>query len=261
MRLAAPVLDPILFAVILSLLFGPIYARLKRRGIPTPLALVIMLVGLPLLFLVSFYVLSVSIARFSGEVGSYATELNEQLASIEVLVDRVGLSNVDVRNVVKPSALVAGAVGVVPAVIAGFLLNLFLIPMIMLFLLAEGPALMSRVRASAGRDHPQVERLTVVGRSVVRQFNLRATVNLVTAAGVTVLLFMLGGRLSSTAGDIDVLPELRALHRTRAGGGARCASGPGRIRRGAGSVRHLGGDSDQHLGRECALVDADEPGA
>jgi AI-2 transport protein TqsA len=191
MRLAAPVLNPILFAVVLSLLFGPIYAWLKRRGIPTPLALVIMLVGLALLFSVIFYVLSASIARFSGEVGSYAAELNEQLASVEALADRVGLSNVDVRDVVKPSAL-AGAVGVVLSGIAGFLRNLFLILMIMLFLLAEGPALMSRLRASAGRDHPQVERLTVVGQSVVRQFGLRAIVNLVTAVGITILLFLLG---------------------------------------------------------------------
>jgi predicted PurR-regulated permease PerM len=64
--------------------------------------------------------------------------------------------------------------------------------MIMLFLLAEGPTIMDRLRASTGRDHPQVVRLTAVGQSVVRQFGLRAIVNLVTAAGVTVLLFVLG---------------------------------------------------------------------
>jgi AI-2 transport protein TqsA len=54
MRLAAPVLNPIIFAVVLSLLFGPIYAWLGRRGVPRPLGLVIMLVGLTLLFLVIF---------------------------------------------------------------------------------------------------------------------------------------------------------------------------------------------------------------
>jgi len=59
-------------------------------------------------------------------------------------------------------------------------------------LLGEGPAMMNRLRAGAGRDNPQVERLTAVGRSVVRQFGLRAIVNLVTGAGVTVLLFLLG---------------------------------------------------------------------
>lgn len=191
MRLAAPILNPILFAVVLSLLFGPIYAWLKRRGSPTPLALVIMLVGLTILFSVIFYVLSTSIARFSAAVGSYSADLNEQLASIQTLVDRLGLSNVDVSDVVKPSAL-AGAVGGVLSGIAGFLRNLFLILGTMLFLLAEGPALMGRLRASAGRDHPQVERLTVVGQSVVRQFGLRAIVNLVTAVGITVFLFLLG---------------------------------------------------------------------
>jgi hypothetical protein len=50
MRLAAPILNPILFAVILALLFSPIYAWLRRRGVPTPLALVIVLVGLTIPF-------------------------------------------------------------------------------------------------------------------------------------------------------------------------------------------------------------------
>ena len=38
--------------------------------------------------------------------------------------------------------------------------------MIVLFLLAEGPALMDRLRSSAGADHPQVERLAFVGQGV-----------------------------------------------------------------------------------------------
>jgi hypothetical protein len=50
MRLAAPILDPIPFAVILALLFSPIYAWLRRRGVPTPLAPVIVLVGLTIPF-------------------------------------------------------------------------------------------------------------------------------------------------------------------------------------------------------------------
>ena len=194
MRLAAPILNPILFAVVLSLLFGPIYAWLGRRGVPRPVGLVIMLVGLTLLFLIIFYVLGASIARFSAAIGSYSAGLNEQLAAIEPLVDRTGLSGVDLRDVVEPRAL-TGAVGVVLSGIAGFLSNLFLILMIMLFLLAEGPALMDRLRASTGRDHPQVERLAFVGQGVVRQFGLRAIVNLVTAIGITVLLLVLGSTL------------------------------------------------------------------
>src|ERR671911_234646 len=103
----------------------------------------------------------------------------------------LGLSNVDIRDAVKPGAL-AGAIGSVLSGVADFLSNIFLILIIVLFFLAEGPALMNRLHASAGRDRPQVVRLTVFGRNVVRQLGLRAIVNLVTGAGVVVLMFVLG---------------------------------------------------------------------
>src|ERR687898_2386010 len=190
-RLGAPILNPIFFAVVLTLLFSPVYSWLKRRGLPAPLALLIMLVLLTVLFMGLFFILGASIARFSERVGFYTTQLNGQVESLDALIERLGLANVDVHDVVKPSAL-ADVIGIILSGIAGFLSDLFLILMIMLFLLGEGPAMMNRLRAGVGADNPQVARLTTVGRSVVRQFGLRAIVNLVTGAGVTVLLFVLG---------------------------------------------------------------------
>src|SRR5918993_4293045 len=190
-RLSAPILNPIFFAVVLTLLFSPVYSWLKRRGLPAPLALLIMLVLLTVLFMGLFFILGASIARFSERVGFYTTQLNGQVESLDALIERLGLANVDVRDVVKPSAL-ADVLGVILSGIAGFLSDLFLILMIMLFLLGEGPSMMNRLRASVSEDNPQVERLTTVGQSVVRQFGLRAIVNLVTGAGVSVLLFVLG---------------------------------------------------------------------
>ena len=191
LRLGAPILNPIFFAVVLTLLFSPVYSWLKRRGLPTPLALVVMLVGLTILFVALFFILSVSIARFSERVGFYVTQLDVELDNLDALLERLGLSNVDLQEVVKPSAL-AGALGVVLSGIAGFLSDLFLILMITLFLLGEGPAMMNRLRASVHKENVQVARLATVGQSVVRQFGLRAIVNLVTGAGVTVLLLVLG---------------------------------------------------------------------
>jgi AI-2 transport protein TqsA len=190
-HLGAPILNPIFFAVVLTLLFSPVYSWLKRRGLPAPVALLVMLVMLTVLFLGLIFILGVSISRFSERVGFYTAELNGQLDDLDALIERLGLANVDLQEVVKPSAL-ADAIGVVLSGIAGFLSDLFLILMIMLFLLGEGPAMMNRLRASAGEGHPQVQRLTTVGQSVVRQFGLRAIVNLVTGAGVTVLMFLLG---------------------------------------------------------------------
>jgi AI-2 transport protein TqsA len=52
--------------------------------------------------------------------------------------------------------------------------------------------MLNRMRASVTENTAQVERLTFIGRGVVRQFGLRAIVNLVTAAGITLLLLVLG---------------------------------------------------------------------
>jgi AI-2 transport protein TqsA len=190
MRLAAPIFNPILFAVVLALLFSPIYAWLIRHRIPTPLALVIMLVGLSVLFLGLFLLLGVSIARFSGEIGSYTSKLSGQLDEIQNLTKSLGVTTADLHKALSPSAL-TGAIGTILSGVADFLSDLFLILVIVLFLLAEGPAMMNRLRASTGPEHPQVARLAVFGRNVVRQLGLRAIVNLVTAAGVVVLLLVL----------------------------------------------------------------------
>src|SRR3712207_5559801 len=190
-RLGAPVLNPILFAVVLSLLFNPLYSWLRRRRIPTPLALLIMLVGLTILFLALFFILSVSITRFSERVGFYVAQLDVELDNLDALLELLGLSDLDRREVVNPSA-VADAVAVVLQGVAVFLSALFLLLEFTLFLLGEGPAMMNRLRASVHEDNAQVSRLTTVGQSVVRQFGLRAIVNLVTGAGVTILLLVLG---------------------------------------------------------------------
>jgi AI-2 transport protein TqsA len=190
MRLAAPILNPILFALVLALLFSPIYAWLRRHRIPTPLALIVMLVGLTVLFVGIAGILGVSIARFSGDIASYTSKLNGQLDDIQSLTKSLGVSKADLHKALSPSAL-TGAIGIILSGVADFLSNLFLILVIVLFLLAEGPAMMNRLRASAGSDHPQVATLTIFGRNVVRQLGLRAIVNLVTGAGVTILLLVL----------------------------------------------------------------------
>ena len=135
-HLGAPILNPIFFAVVLTLLFSPVYSWLKRRGLPAPVALLVMLVMLTVLFLGLIFILGASIGKFSERLGFYTTQLNGQLDNLDALIKRLGLSNVNLQDVVKPSGL-ADAIGVVLSGIAGFLSDLFLILMIMLFLVGE----------------------------------------------------------------------------------------------------------------------------
>ena len=58
MREGAPTLNPVLFAVVLGLLFRPVYSRLKQRWLPALLALLIVVVGLSILLGALFAYLS-----------------------------------------------------------------------------------------------------------------------------------------------------------------------------------------------------------
>src|SRR5829696_5253900 len=191
MRLGAPIVTPTLFALVLSLIFSPIYSWLKRRGLPPPLALLIMLVALSILFVALFGFLSVSIGKFTGRLAFYTTQLDIRTDEIQSLLEGLGISNLDLRDVVNADAIV-GALGSVLSSLGGFLSDLFLILMITLFLLGEGPAMMDRLRAGVAADNPQLARLTLVGRGVIRQLGLRAITNLVIGAGITLLFWLLG---------------------------------------------------------------------
>jgi AI-2 transport protein TqsA len=90
MHLAAPVLNPIVFALVFALIFAPVYAWLRRR-LPTALALLVMLVGLGILFVGLFVLLSASIARLTGRLGFYAQKLNGKVGDFQALLDRLGL--------------------------------------------------------------------------------------------------------------------------------------------------------------------------
>src|SRR5215213_4969170 len=191
MRLGAPIVTPTLFALVLSLIFSPIYSWLKRRGLPPPLALLIMLVALSILFVALFGFLSVSIGKFTGRLAFYTSQLDIRTDELQSLLESLGISNLDVREVVDPGAVV-GALGSVLSGLGSFLSNLFLILMVTLFLLGEGPAIAARLRASVAPDNPQFARLTVVGRGVIRQLGLRAITNFVIGTGITVLFWVLG---------------------------------------------------------------------
>jgi AI-2 transport protein TqsA len=109
-RLSAPILNPILFAVVLSLLFSPVYSWLLRRGLPAPLALLGMLVLLTVLFLGLIFLLGGSISRFTERLGFYTTQLNGQVDNLDALIERLGLSNVETQvrfHKIRPNLLVA----------------------------------------------------------------------------------------------------------------------------------------------------------
>lgn len=191
MHLAAPILNPVLFGLVFALIFSPLHRRLMGRGAPPWLSVLLLLCVQLALIATLLYIISASVARLSTRLAFYAAQLDAQIGQLDAWLASMGLTTVSLGALLSGDAL-AGLLGALLGALSGFLGNVFLIVMSFLFLLAEGPAIMRRLRASVRPGNPQVARLTSFGQGVIRQFGMRAVVNLVTAAGFTVFLLLLG---------------------------------------------------------------------
>jgi AI-2 transport protein TqsA len=189
-RLAAPIINPLLFAVVLSLILSPAYAWLRRK-LPPWLALLAMVLGLVIFFALLFAIVSLSISRLTTRLGTYASQLVNQETQIQDWLQRLGLTNLDITTLLNQNFIVQAARSLLGDV-ASLLNSLFLVLATTLFLVAEGPALFTRLRTSVGKENSQVAQLARIGEGVIRQFYLRAVVNLATGAAVVVLLLVLG---------------------------------------------------------------------
>jgi len=191
LHLAAPVVTPVLLAIVLALIFWPLYVWLRGRGLGALAALVALLamivVGTALLAIVLGY----SLGALASRMGVYAENLSARLQSVDALLASYGLSEVDLASLLPPQAVLAAFGAIVGGLTSVAISGLFLL-LVLAFFLAEGPAIAGRVRTSLDPTDPLPDRLVAFGRDVGQYFVLRAAVNAVTGVGVTVVLWALG---------------------------------------------------------------------
>jgi predicted PurR-regulated permease PerM len=189
-HLAAPVLVPILFAFFLVALALPIFQWLQRRGLKRGLALFLLVVlllavGLGLLFLALISVASLQsgMAANSAELSAKMAELGAVLAS-----SGVDLSSVSEQLAALSAAVLAGFLSALVAIISTGMTSLVIVA----FFLLESERFLNIVRTGVIKDRPMLSQLPAVGQTAVQYFSIRARLNLITGAGVTLICLLLG---------------------------------------------------------------------
>jgi len=188
---ASTIVTPVLLSLVLALIFWPVYQWLRGRGLgafPALLALLVLLIvgAVALGLIVAF-----SINGLVDRLAFYADHFTSELRSLDATLASVGLGNADVASAASPDAIASG-VGALLGFAIGALYQALLMLLYLLFFLAEGPAIMQRIRVSLADGDPNPARLATYGREVAQYFILRAGVNAVTGVGVTLVLWLLG---------------------------------------------------------------------
>jgi predicted PurR-regulated permease PerM len=191
LHLAASLLSPIFLALVLALIFWPLYAWLRARPLPAWLALMVLLSGLVVSFALVVALMAYSMAGLAERLNLYADHFSDELQQLDTALRSQGLADADLAAVLSPQTI-ASLFGAFIGALTDALQQAFLILLLLLFFLAEGPLIMSRLRASLDRGDPNAARLASFGRDVSQYFILRAAVNAVTGAGVALVLWLLG---------------------------------------------------------------------
>jgi AI-2 transport protein TqsA len=193
MRAAQSLVVPFLLAGFISIIFAQPLIWLRSKGVPTWLALIIIVIAIACLGLFFAVVIGDSIATFTDNLPFYQTRIEGIMESLQGWLQGIG---VQIPADILSSYLDVGAVMSIAAgmlsSIGNLLTNGFMIILTVIFILLEAVSLGPKFRAALhGRKYKmsQVQNLT---QSINKYMGIKTLTSLATGIVVTVWLAILG---------------------------------------------------------------------
>jgi len=187
------VLLPFVIAVLLSIIFSPMVISLKRRGVPTIIALVAVLLAFALVLVLFSLLVYSSTESFAREIPKYERKLTALITNLfQGFSELASRMNVQLEDFQWSQAFQLSSItGALTAGVGSFLnffSNLFLVLLFMLFILAGSGQLADKIKKAIPAN--QASRLALLIRnteSQVRQYLLTKTL---ISAGTGLLTFI-----------------------------------------------------------------------
>jgi predicted PurR-regulated permease PerM len=192
-RSSAPIINPILLAVVITIAVLPLPGWFMQRGLPGWLAVVLSVIII--LAFIGLVLLLVVVAV--GQLGSVIPTVQASINLTETTTSLFGENEYvdDVLAIVESSlrsqALSDFATSVISTVVSG-LSQAFLVMLIFVFMLSAALTLPQSSRLGFRPDHPLVESFAKLTEDVRRYVNITTVINILVAIGNTILLVILG---------------------------------------------------------------------
>jgi predicted PurR-regulated permease PerM len=192
-REASAILIPFLLAVFIAVIGGPSAFWLKRKGVPSSLAVLAVVLVILGIGTGMGAVLSTSLNGFYQQMDSYKASLNQQMDTLFTWLKGMGI-HLDwglLKEVINPGE----AMQLVATLLAGFggvLTNAFLITLTVVFILLEASGFPAKLRAAMKdpkASFPAFEQFT---HAVKSYLVIKTVVSLATGVAAALWVFLLG---------------------------------------------------------------------
>ena len=193
MKATASILNPIFVAVLFAVLFDIPRAWLVKRGMSSGKALLVTILGALLITLIFLVFMAATFINLTASLPEFKQQLDSQVAELGTILNQYGIkgdqlnevTQSDQTNPLKIIGYVLG--GMVSLLGSGFLILVYAI-----FLLIEASGFSAKLNAAFKPSEPAYQYLSTVTTSLRNFLVAQTQVSLVTGAGVTLALWLLG---------------------------------------------------------------------
>ena len=193
MKVASPILVPILLSLFIATISAPPLLWLERKGLPTILALLVVIGFVSAVGLLLVVLVGASLAEFQTQLPIYEQRLESLFINVNNFATGLGLTFQfsDIASAVNPESIASG-VGKLVNEVGGLVANAFLIFLTVIFILFEISTLPKKLEKIFSRPTDSIERLSGFKRSLQRYLVIKSFTSLATGLLVWLMLTFLG---------------------------------------------------------------------
>jgi AI-2 transport protein TqsA len=193
MRAAQAIMVPFLLSLFIVIITAPLMALLRSRGLPTWLAMLVVLIGIVAAGVGLIALIGTSLEDFRSNLSDYQERIAGKETELAAWLERFGVS-ISKEQLLKHANLGA-AMHLASSMLAGFgsvLANSFLIFLTVIFILAEASDLPLKLRVALRNPETSLQRLSQFAEDLKRYAAIKTGVSIVTGLLAAVWLRLLG---------------------------------------------------------------------
>ena len=191
MREIAPILTTILFSIFAALLLTPLVYWLKRKGIPTGLSVLLVILLFTLIVVILGIMVVAAAIQFGGQIPAYQVQLTELVNNTARYLPTSG--DLSIRSVLR--SIVSVMISLMATFINGLVNTGTTAGVILLttgFLLIDIASKPEKIDQEIENKSELQLRLSSFGKKLVKFIFIRAEVNVITAVLISVFFLVLG---------------------------------------------------------------------
>jgi len=193
MSAAKVVFVPFLLASFIAIISAPPLFWLQRKGFPTWLALLIVILGVLLIGLLVAFLVGSSVKDFSKDLPIYEAKLKEQSALIIGWLEKLGvdISGLALTEIFNPGAAMKLAANLLDS-LGNVLANGFLILMTVIFMLLEASSFPAKLHTILGGPESSLVRFDIFISNVKHYMAIKTLVSLAVGIVIAIWLTIIG---------------------------------------------------------------------